>query len=126
MVQRSLIKYYIEFDFNSLADPEGVWPKYYHSVFEGVKDPVFMFFPWLERKLLFLFPERRRLHQVLDKFLVMLDEVIANKRAILKERTGNVNLNDNEKDLLTLMIESEMLGEGALSNEELMVLFWDI
>ncbi|CAO3644063.1 unnamed protein product [Mucor hiemalis] len=50
----------------------------------------------------------------------MLDEVIENKRNLLKEGiVYNSNLLENEKDELTLMIESESIGEGLLTDEEL-------
>lgn len=52
----------------------------------------------------------------------MLDEVIDNKRNLLKEGiVYNSNLLENEKDVLTLMIESESIGEGLLTDEELKV-----
>lgn len=75
--------------------------------------------PWLERNFLWLLPERRKIHQDLDEFLEMLDEIIIHKRQVLAD--GSTAEKDNEKDLLTLMIESENKGEGALTNEELKV-----
>jgi cytochrome P450 len=50
----------------------------------------------------------------------MLDEVITSKREQLKRGdVKNDTLEENERDLLTLMIESELRGEGILSDEEL-------
>lgn len=52
----------------------------------------------------------------------MLDTVIVNKRRILQqEQTSFSDKKESEKDLLTLMIESENKGEGSLSNDELKV-----
>lgn len=53
----------------------------------------------------------------------MLDDVIENKRRVLKESyvsNGARNEDeDAEKDLLTLMLEGELSGEGVLTDEEL-------
>lgn len=50
----------------------------------------------------------------------MLDDVIAAKRNLVKKGViRNDDLEENEKGLLTLMIESENRDEGSLSDEEL-------
>lgn len=50
----------------------------------------------------------------------MLHEVIINKRNLLKEgHVENDALEENERDLLTLMIESENRSEVILTGEEL-------
>lgn len=89
-----------------------------------MRKPLFAVFPILEQRFLWAFPERQKRHQDLRKFMNMLDEVIAHKRKILKEEydASSASKPENEKDLLTLMIESENKGEGALSNEELKVM----
>jgi cytochrome P450 len=87
-----------------------------------MQDPLFFLFPFLDSKFLWLFPKRKLLHQKLDTFLDMLETIITHKRQDLKQ--GNVHndsLEENERDLLTLMIESEMRGEGAMKAEELKV-----
>jgi cytochrome P450 len=87
-----------------------------------MQDPLFFMFPVFDNELLWLFPKRKRLHQKLDKFLDMLETVITCKKRDLKQ--GNVHndaLEEHERDLLTLMIESEMRGGDAMSNEELKV-----
>lgn len=50
----------------------------------------------------------------------MLKQLIVQKRNKLKH-AGERNKKDSEKDLLTLMIESELNGEGGLTDEELLV-----
>lgn len=50
-----------------------------------------------------------------------LDEVIQYKRDLLSKGQKNNEDLENERDLLTLMIESEQRGEGALTDEELKV-----
>ncbi|KAI8054964.1 cytochrome P450 [Gilbertella persicaria] len=67
-----------------------------------------------------LVPHRRELHQKVDHSLDMIDQIIINKgEQVEKGDLQNTFLEENEKDLLTLMIESEKRGEGAMSNEEL-------
>ncbi|KAF7728619.1 cytochrome P450-dit2 [Apophysomyces ossiformis] len=110
-----------DFDFHSVEQPDNEWVNTYNSVMKGHLDPLFNFFPKLDQSFLWLFPERQRLHRELTHFLAMLDNLILHKREALKNQKPNPNLEENEKDLLTLMIESELNGEGAMSNEELMV-----
>jgi cytochrome P450 len=69
-----------------------------------------------------MFPKRVQIHKEMDKFINMLQSVIENKRNTLKNGNyQNEALEENEKDLLTLLIESEYRGEGVMTNEELMV-----
>jgi cytochrome P450 len=80
-------------------------------------------FPKLDQELLWLFPKRKLLHQKMDNFMDMLYEVILKKRDLMKtDRIEGNDLEENEKDLLTLMLESEDKGEGILSDKELKVL----
>lgn len=50
----------------------------------------------------------------------MLDEVIEQKRKLVDEGiVTNDNFDENERGLLTLMIESEKRGDGIITNTEL-------
>lgn len=90
----------------------------------GIRDPFFFVFPKFDKKYLWLFPKRKLIHDELDRFVNMLQEVIDTKRLALKDKEyKNEALEENEKDLLTLLIESENRGEGAMTDEELMVKF---
>jgi cytochrome P450 len=67
-----------------------------------------------------MFPKRLAIHRQLDKFLATIDHIIELKRQ--KIRDGDLSndvLEESERDLLTLMIESESRGEGGMSDEEL-------
>jgi cytochrome P450 len=77
-------------------------------------------FPVFDSNLLWLFPKRRVLHNKMTLFLEMLDEVIKNKRLSIEKGLKNEALQDNERDLLSLMIESEIDGE-TMNDEELKV-----
>jgi hypothetical protein len=68
-----------------------------------------------------MFPKRKVIHKQMDEFLTMMDEVIKNKRELLEKDIKNEDLEDNERDLLSLMIESEEDGE-TLNDVELKVL----
>lgn len=56
----------------------------------------------------------------MDEFLRMLDDVIKNKREVLKKGIKNEALEENETDLLSLMIETEEDGV-SMNDEELKV-----
>lgn len=75
----------------------------------------------MDTDFLWLFPKRREIHRQMDEFLGMLDGVIQNKKTALKAGTQNDALEENEKDLLNLMIESGEKGEGILTDRELKV-----
>lgn len=51
----------------------------------------------------------------------MIYQIVLEKRKVLEEgRKASDNLDDNEKDLLTLMLEAEMQGEGSMANAEVL------
>ncbi|OAD75062.1 CYP509 protein, partial [Phycomyces blakesleeanus NRRL 1555(-)] len=108
-----------DFDFHATDEPENEWVQVYNSISKGMGKPLWFFFPVLDRKFLWLFPERRKSHKSLDRFLEMLDGVIVKKRKALKENKRNPSMKDNEKDLLTLMLEGSQTGGAALTDREL-------
>lgn len=112
--------YSLDFDFNALGDKNNKWVKYYDTVKGGMSHSFFLFFPMFDTKFVNWFKERKQVHDMLSEFLENIDNIINEKRRLVKE---NKNIKrDEEKDLLTLMIESEINGEGeGLSNEELQV-----
>ncbi|KAI8063424.1 cytochrome P450 [Gilbertella persicaria] len=109
------------FNFNALGDKDNDWVKTYNTINEGSTSILYGVFPGLDnRNSFFLPPRRRTIHRELDRFLGMIDQVILKKREqVAKGNLQNDALQENEKDLLTLMIESEQRGEGVLSDEEL-------
>ena len=60
------------------------------------------------------------MHNELTLFLDLMKGIITKKRQEVEQKKS-FNGADNEKDLLTLMIESEMDGNGAISNDDLLV-----
>lgn len=60
---------------------------------------------------------------MLTEFQINLNEIIEQRRQIVKEKKDS-GISDGEKDLLTLMIESEEGGDKeGLTNEELQVVW---
>ncbi|GAB5591312.1 hypothetical protein Unana1_06212 [Umbelopsis nana] len=106
-----------DFNFNAIENPKSEWVVKYHNFNSIMFDPLYMLFPVFDRKFLWALPKRREAHRNLDDFLEMLKQLIVQKRNKLKH-AGERNKKDSEKDLLTLMIESEFNGEGALTDEE--------
>ncbi|KAI9251423.1 cytochrome P450 [Phascolomyces articulosus] len=106
------------FNFNAICERDNTWVQRYNAIMSNSINPLYLVFPFIDRKLLFMLPKRRQLHEELDEFLAMIRKMIADKRHLLKER-NEPNIADREKDLLTLMIEAENEGNGVLTDEEL-------
>jgi cytochrome P450 len=116
------------FQFNATNTPDGEWVKIYNDVVSNIVDFKYLFFPIFETKLLRFFPKRMEKHANLTKLNQLFDEIIEHKKAELVKSKSEVE--DSEKDLLTLMIEAgndEGDSSEPLTNEELrdeLVLFF--
>ncbi|CAO3597966.1 unnamed protein product [Absidia cylindrospora] len=109
------------FDFESIEKKDSRWKYVYDTVMNGHRDPLFYLFPILEKHFLWMFPKRQQIHAMATEFLDMLQQVIEHKRQYLRENYTSIDsMDEAEKDLLTLMIESELRGEGILTNQELL------
>ncbi|KAJ8659800.1 hypothetical protein O0I10_004393 [Lichtheimia ornata] len=109
------------FNFNALEDKDNKWVSGYNSIREGMVKPLYILMPIFDTKFVHLIPDRQKAHDNLTDFLNMLDTIINDKREQIAAKKA-ADIEDHEKDLLTLMIESEMNpeSEGAvMSNEEL-------
>ncbi|KAI8891346.1 cytochrome P450 [Backusella circina FSU 941] len=110
----------LDFDFGATKDENSEWVQIYRRVDSALQNPLYFFFPSLDSKYLWMFPKRQKEHVFLDRFIGMLDDIIEKRRSGVKMgQTHNPFLDENEKDLLTLMLESEMEGNGKMTNEEL-------
>jgi len=116
------------FQFNATNTPDGEWVKIYNDVVSNIVDFKYLFFPIFETKLLRFFPKRMEKHANLTKLNQLFNEIIEHKKAELVKSKSEVE--DSEKDLLTLMIEAgndEGDSSEPLTNEELrdeLVLFF--
>lgn len=110
------------FEFNAILDRDSAWVRTYNICNTGMRDIFFFFFPKLDQKYVWMFPERVKIHEEMDRFFEMINNMIENKRELVKKGDlQNSALDENEKDLLTLMIESVNRGEGNMTNVELRV-----
>ncbi|KAI9473441.1 MAG: cytochrome P450 [Benjaminiella poitrasii] len=109
------------FDFNSIKNRNSKWAVVYKELGIGMQDPFYLFFANLDKdNTVWMFPKRKILHQKMEQFLNMLDEIIIAKRKKLdNNKTHNSDIKDAEKDLLTLMLEDEASEHGSISNKEL-------
>lgn len=118
----SFLTLILDFDFKAIKENDNQWVNIYNKVNEGLQNALYFIFPMLDEKFQWLSPKRQQIHRDLDQFIGMIDEVIQTRRdEISRGDWKNKNLEENEKDILSLMIESENRGEGILSNEELKV-----
>lgn len=109
------------FDFNALGDKDSQWVRNYESIMQGMASPFFIAFPAFDTTYRHWFKKRLEVHNNLDMFLDNIDKMIEQKRKNVHDNV-ETNSSDEEKDLLTLMIESETKGAGErMSDEELRV-----
>jgi hypothetical protein len=122
-------RFYLDFEFNSIQDPKAEYADRYEKLMDAVIDPLFFFFPKLDREYLWMFPKRQDVHKELNIFLSMIREIIAKKRdTIAKQKTvDHLVVSDDdaekaavasgngisEKDILTLLIESSDAEENS-------------
>lgn len=62
------------------------------------------------------------MHKLSDRFHSMMDDLIEEKRRLLQQQKPKSDQDENadaEKDILTLMLEAELSGEGTLTDAEL-------
>jgi cytochrome P450 len=116
------------FEFNATNKPDGEWVIAYNDVADHIGDFKYLFFPILDTTFLGLFPERQKKHESLNKLNKLFDEIIEHKKSELAKGSAS-KVEENEKDLLTLMIEAggEDTGKEALTSAELrneLVLFF--
>ncbi|KAI9263216.1 cytochrome P450 [Phascolomyces articulosus] len=107
------------FNFRAVLDHDNDWVRKYNNIINAMLKPLHLLLPGLDRTILFMMPERQKVHQELSELLTMLRELIIRKRQELKEMKKS-NIVENEKDVLTLMIEAENEGNGAISDDELL------
>ncbi|KAI8070963.1 cytochrome P-450 cyp509A1 [Gongronella butleri] len=107
-----------DFDFEATRDPDATWKSVYDRAMAAQRHPLFVMFPFLDKpRYLRHMPKRMEAHRVLDQFLGKLKEIIEQKRLALDDARFT---EEAEKDLLTLMLESQRRGEGQLTEDEIL------
>lgn len=109
------------FDFGSLNDREAVWTVTYESIRLNLRNPLAFAFPKMDWLLKYVIPGRLQMAKSVDKLNGLMMDLIKEKRAKLLETMAQGDIPENEKDLLTLMLEAEQRGEGTTNDEELRV-----
>lgn len=89
-------------------------------VIAGLFNPWINIFAKVDFLMHYISPERRRINKATIKFTQMLDELADKKRKEILAGS-NSDIPENEKDLLTLMIEADIRDKGTISNQELRV-----
>lgn len=100
------------FDFQSLkGDPEG-WTQTYEKIVASIFDPWITIFAKIDFIYKYVSANRRRTIESTTKFNSMLGKMIDTKRQQLIDNGVDTNIPETEKDLLTLMLEADIQGEG--------------
>ncbi|KAH8555194.1 cytochrome P450 [Umbelopsis sp. PMI_123] len=108
------------YDFEALDNPDNEKVNTYNDVQDGVRNPLYFFFPILDRQFLWALPKRRGLHKKVDVMNDIFNSIIENKRRTLANMKESME--DAEKDLLTLMLEANeetVDADHRLTNSEL-------
>ncbi|KAL7327302.1 hypothetical protein PS15p_205755 [Mucor circinelloides] len=106
------------FDFQSLkGDPEG-WTSKYNTVISTLFNPFINLFAKYDFLIRYISPERRRVIKATDEFNVMLSN-LADKRRQEILNGEKKDMAENEKDLLTLMIEADIREGVEITTTEL-------
>jgi cytochrome P450 len=112
------------FDFEAVTRMDSEWLEGYDKIRLSVTKPFFLLFQIFDDQLKWMFSSRVEAHRNLDALLEKIDGMVADKRVSITEKINTLEykaLPDSEKDLLTLMIEAELQGEGKLSDLEIRV-----
>lgn len=95
------------FDFQSLkGDPEG-WTSKYNIVVSTLFNPFVNVFAKFDFLIKYVSPERRRIIKATDEFSLMLSNLADKRRQEILDGKKK-DIPDQEKDLLTLMIEADI------------------
>ncbi|KAI9249256.1 cytochrome P450 [Phascolomyces articulosus] len=110
-----------DFNFGSLEDENSVWVKKYELTFKGFMDVIPIIYPKLDYIYRAISKGRRERYNAAFELTKLLDNLADEKRKSLMEKrsTASDNRRQSDKDLLTLMLEAEMAGEGTWSKKEL-------
>ncbi|KAG1140684.1 hypothetical protein G6F37_011545 [Rhizopus arrhizus] len=107
-----------DFDFKALQGDPDHWTSTYRLVMQSIFDPISNVFCALEPLLVYVYPKRRRSADAVVKLNAKFDRIISKKREELQNGIFS-NKPDNEKDLVTLMLEAGMQEDISITNEEL-------
>ncbi|GAB5591829.1 hypothetical protein Unana1_06729 [Umbelopsis nana] len=108
------------FELNAINTPNGEWVDAYNDVANHLLEFPYLFLPVLEAKFFRFFLNRCAKHDKLTRLNILFEDIIRHKKESLLKEGSDVE--DNEKDLLTLLIEAgrgENDDSEPLTNQEL-------
>ncbi|KAG1139377.1 hypothetical protein G6F38_009877 [Rhizopus arrhizus] len=103
-----------DFEFKALQGDPDNWTSIYRLVTRSIFDPLSFVCNTLESLLTYVYPKKRKGADAVVKLNAKFDRLIDKKREELQNGIFS-NKPDNEKDLVTLMLEEDIL----ITNEEL-------
>jgi hypothetical protein len=108
----------LDFEFKALQGDPDHWTSIYRLVTRSIFDPLSFVCNTLESLLTYVYPKKRKGADAVVKLNAKFDRLIDKKREELQNGIFS-NKPDNEKDLVTLMLEEDIL----ITNEELRVMY---
>lgn len=109
------------FDFESLDKTENnEWTEAYTNIQEALKSPIPVVFAKYDWALRYILPGRSKLLKNVDRLNGLLLSIAEKRRQEIKDKKFD-DRTDGEKDLLTLILESELREDGFIDNEEIKV-----
>ncbi|KAF7721364.1 cytochrome P450-dit2 [Apophysomyces ossiformis] len=105
-------------DFMALVNKESKWVSIYNRIRHGLGNVWFYIIPYIDTKFVHWFSHRKAVHEDLTEFHNMLDQMIEDKRKKIAEKESFSD-DGAETDLLTAMLESQMIEGGGLSNDNI-------
>ncbi|CAO3616489.1 unnamed protein product [Cunninghamella blakesleeana] len=106
-------------DFESLTNPDSIWTKTYEDVRIGLRNPTSFLLPFVDRHLPFLIPGRAKMLKAVRKLNQLIIEMADERRQLLKDAAYSDSIPENEKDVLTLMLEAEARGEFEATDDQI-------
>ncbi|KAG1539620.1 hypothetical protein G6F47_012519 [Rhizopus delemar] len=107
-----------DFDFKALQGDPDHWTSIYRLVTRSIFDPISYVCSAMENFLTYTYPTKRKGFNAVVKLNAKFDRLIEKKREELQNGIFS-NKPDNEKDLVTLMLEAGMQEDISITNEEL-------
>ncbi|OZJ04077.1 hypothetical protein BZG36_03385 [Bifiguratus adelaidae] len=110
-----------DFDFHALEKPDSNEIRAYNTIMDVIFSPINFLIPWLDKVLIKVSRGRRAVHDDVDLVNGLLGQMIAKKKQTLKE-ANSAGVADEDKDLLTMMLEAnqeEVDKSKRLTDEEL-------
>ncbi|KAG1519148.1 hypothetical protein G6F52_008901 [Rhizopus delemar] len=103
-----------DFEFKALQGDPDNWTSVYRLVTRSIFDPLSFVCNTIESLLTYVYPKKRKGAYAVVKLNAKFDQLIDKKREKLRNGIFS-NKPDNEKDLVTLMLEEDI----SITNEEL-------